>query len=280
MALLACAAPPVPNVPSTPRATQTPNASAEATRTLTATYTPTPIEEETPIAEPDALTRAIVSVRRRGITSYRALNFCEVPQTVRFENRERVYCLHPETISFDAVVSSLGEVMNARFGLRDAEGNALVYDEGRRCEFNLCYVHVWYEKGNPRNAYALLRLYPLEASGKQIAPLLQVKPNGDPAVLTDWQIVLVDQRTAEIVQVLASPFVRMARSDTIAFNAASGYFEVLDRSGSNPRPTGKKLGLPFTVEQVTQLAGVVQQVALYNFNRADVVYFENALVWL
>ncbi len=279
--LIACATPPVPSVPQTVENLRVPQATVSSTRTLTPPREATVSADETPGAEDaDALTRAIVSLRRLRGSSYRALNFCELPQGIRFENRERVYCLHPETISFDGVVTSLGEVMNARFGLRDQDGNALAYDEGRRCEFNLCYAHIWYDKQDSQNAFALLRVYPLEASGKQVAPLLEVKPNGNPQVLTDWQVVLVDRHTAEIVQLLPSPFVPMARSDAVAFNASSGYFEVLDRSGSHPRPTGKRLGLPFALEQVTQLAGDVEEVALYDFNRADIAYFENALAWL
>lgn len=275
---MACAAPPVPNIAPTPAVSLTREPVIQVTSTLTAAQVPDAAADEA--EDTGALTRAIVSLTRRGTSSYRALNFCEVPQGVRFQNRERVYCLHPETISFDTVTTALGEVMNERFALRDENGTELVYDNGRRCEFNLCYVHVWYARDNPANAYALLRLYPLEANGKQVAPLLRVKPNGNPQVLNDWQVVLADQRTGEIVQVLADPFVPMARRDTVAFNPRSGYFEVLDRSGNTPRPTDKKLGLPFRVEPVTELAAIVNEVALYNFNSLDVAYFENALTWL
>ncbi len=277
---IACAPPPVPNIALPPQPEPTNQAATAAPRTFTPTNIPQTEIEETPTAEPNALTRPIVSVTRRGISAYRALNFCEVPQSVRLQNRERVYCLHPEKISFDQVVTALGEVMNARFGLRDAQGNALVYDEARRCEFNLCYAYVWYDKQNPKNAYALLRLYPRQVSEREIAPLLEVRPNGDPQVLTDWQIVLVDQRSAEIVQVLANPFIAMARSDAIAFNPASGYFEVLDRSGANPRPTGKRLGLALGAEQTTQLTDSVQDIALYNFNATDAAFFKTAVNWL
>lgn len=280
LVLSACAAPPLPSVHIAPTATPFAADVTSVPSTLTPTETLDNASEDAPVEETDALTRAIVNVRIRGFSTQRALRLCELPQTITYQNRVRVYCLHPETISFDQMVTALGEVMNDRFGLRDADGNELAYDSNRRCEFNLCYAHIWYDKQNFQNAYALLRLYPLEASGKQVAPLLEVKPNGDPKILTDWQVVLVEQRTGEIVQMLPSPFVRMARSDTIAFNAGSGYFEVLDRSGRLPRPTGKRLGLPFGLEQVAELAALVQEVALYNFNRADVAYYENALRWL
>lgn len=282
-----CAAPPVPTVPDRSIREPTAQAVLEVTRTLTepvrttATVPLTAVNPKTPDAqEADPLTRPIVSTQQMSVSAYRAMNFCEVPQSVTYENHPRVYCLHTETISFDRVVTALGEVMNNRFVMRDATGSSLVYDDGHRCEFNLCYAHVWYDKSNARNAYALLRLYPLVVSGKQVAPLLRVKPNGDPLVLTDWQVVLVDRRSGEIVLLLASPFVQMARDDAVAFNPASGYFEVVDRSGANPQATGKRLGLPLGEEQTTQLTAIVEDTPLYNFDPPDAAYMSDALAWL
>lgn len=284
-----CTAPPVPNVPGASMSEPTAQAVPEITRTLTETVRPAAAvtatlavdNRKTPDAQDaDALTRPIVSTRQMSVSAYRAINFCETPQSVTYENHLRVYCLHTETISFNQVVTALGEVMNDRFAMHDANGSFLLYDDRHRCEFNLCYAHVWYDKSNTRNAYALLRLYPLEVSGKQVAPLLQVKPNGDPQVLTDWQVVLVDQRTGEIVQILASPFVQMARNDLVAFNPSSGYFEVLDSSGASPRPTGKRLGLPLGEGQTTRLTAFVDDIALYNFDPADAAYMTDALAWL
>ena len=261
----------------TPTSTETPSATATATATLTSTATPTFTATSTPTltATPTPLVR---SVQDFAWKSRYAL--CSLPTTIEFDGETHYYCATREPRDFTGQVTILSDIMSNPFGLADSGGHALGYFYYRSCTGarGRCLAFTWLRKDDPNVGYALPVLWPDQIKGKAVAPILHVREGGDPKVITDWQVLLVDRQSRSIVQVIDKPLAPFKSKSDLVFDPDLGSYQVVDAVGSNYVPTGVRLGLPLTAPVVP--VGYAAGFRLYRFFPGDVPRFQAVLDWL
>ncbi|MGE5139862.1 MAG: hypothetical protein ACM3JD_10390, partial [Rudaea sp.] len=206
--------------------TSTPTRTFTSTATATATATSTPRQTATP-------TPMVRSVQDFAWKSRYSL--CSLPTTLTLGGQTHFYCSTREQRDFSGPVTILSDVMSNPFDLVDSRGRALRYFYYRSCTGSggRCLAYTWLQEDDPSVGYALSVFWPDRVNGKAVAPVLQVKSGGNPKVITDWRVALVDRETKSILQVIEKPLARFKSVSDLVFDPDTGAYQVVDAVGSN-----------------------------------------------
>lgn len=250
--------------------------------TLPAT-TPTIEATPTPARTPTPLTKLLINPEPTR-TVRNQIAFCDLPQSVILNSERRFYCLYRLASKFGDG-TTLAEMMSEPSDLLSEDRNPLEFDSfnyynlcsGEK-ENEKCFAFVWYQKNHQETAYALARVWPSEISGTAVAPILEWNNQGDPRVLMNWRVILVDRNQGKTIQTIPNPFVKFNGQDTIVFDPQSGFLEIASVSGDSLSPTDQRVGLHLATPKPP--VGAVENIRFYDFSPEDIERFQNIFDWM